>query len=245
MKAAIYLRVSTEEQANNGYGIEAQREQCQAMATVKGWEIVREYSDDISGKKDESQRPGLASLLEDVCSGEIEAVIVSALDRLGRSTRLVLRIVDRLESCNAELVSCKESLDTSTPQGRFVLRIFASLAELERDNIVQRTTEGRDARGRIDGERGGRVPMGYIRVEQGIGIVENEAAIVRDIFTKRANGATLTIIADDLNRRRIQTRRGGSWHASSVRQVLLNEDKYRGGFRGESQVGWPVILESE
>jgi len=244
MKAAIYLRVSTEEQLKNGYGIEAQREQCVAMAMVKQWNVVKEYSDDISGKKDETQRPGLASLMEEVCSGNIEAVIVSALDRLGRSTRMVLRIVDRLDSCNAELVSCKESLDTSTPQGRFVLRMFASLAELERDNIVQRTTEGRDARGRIDGERGGRLPMGYMRTDEGIVVVENEAEIVRDIFSQREAGNTLTAIAENLNSRGIRTRREKSWHASSVREILLNEDKYLGGLRGLSKdVHWLKIID--
>lgn len=69
-----------------------------------------------------------------------------------------------LNELGVELVSCKESLDTSSPAGRFVLTMFAALAQLERDNIVQRTTDGRNQRGRIDGERGGRVPMEYKRV---------------------------------------------------------------------------------
>ena len=125
------------------------------------------------------------------------------------------------------------------------MRMFASLAELDRDNIVQRTTEGRDARGRIDGERGGRVPMGYTRTEEGVEIVPDEAEIVRQIFSKRGAGATLTVIADGLNKQGIKTRRGGKWHASSVRQILMNEDKYRGGFRWESEIRWPVILENE
>ena len=245
MNAAIYLRVSTTEQAENGFGLDAQREKCMAQAIVNDWDVVQEYVDDISGTKDESERPGLAAMLEAVCNGDIEAVIVAALDRLGRSTRLVLRIIDRLDACDAKIASCKESLDTSTPAGRFVMRMFASLAELDRDNIVQRTTEGRDARGRIDGERGGRVPMGYTRTEEGVEIVPDEAEIVRQIFSKRGASATLTVIADSLNKQGIKTRRGGKWHASSVRQILMNEDKYRGGFRWESEIRWPVILENE
>jgi len=245
MKTAIYLRVSTTEQAENGFGLDAQREKCMAQAVVNGWDVVQEYVDDISGTKDEIERPGLAAMLEAVCEGDIDAVIVAALDRLGRSTRLVLRIIDKLDACNAKIASCKESLDTSTPAGRFVMRMFASLAELDRDNIVQRTTEGRDARGRIDGERGGRVPMGYIRTEEGIEIVPVEAKIVCQIFARRKFGATLTLIANELNAQVTKTRRGGEWHASSVRQILMNENKYRGGFRWESEIRWPVILENE
>jgi site-specific DNA recombinase len=73
--------------------------------------------------------------------------------------------------------------------------MFASLAELERDNIVERTTSGRNARGRKDGERGGRLPMGYTRTESGIEIEPAGAEVVRSIFTQRVEGATLTAIA--------------------------------------------------
>jgi site-specific DNA recombinase len=244
MNTAVYLRVSTEEQAEK-YGLIAQREQCEAMATVKGWDIAKVYQDDVSGTT--AERPGLQAMLQAVCNGEHQAVIVSGLDRLARSTRLVLDIVEKLDGCSAELVSCKESLDTSTPQGRFVLRMFASLAELERDNIVERTTDGRDARGRIDGEKGGRLPMGYRRVFEdskavGVEVNEQRAELVRDIFAQRVAGSTLTAIADRLNEQGYTTERGGSWHASSVRQILLNEDAYKGGYRGESPERWPTLF---
>ena len=244
MKTAIYLRVSTTEQALEGYGMEAQRVKCHAMAEVKGWEVVQEFTDEgISGTKDEDYRPGLASMLEAIDSGDINSVIVSSIDRLGRSTRLVLRMVDKLDGQGVDLVSCKESLDTTTATGRFVLRMFASLAELERDNIVERTTDGRDERGKLDGDRGGRLPMGYIRTEHGPEIIQAEAEIVRQVFALRQAGLVLTAVANELNKDGIRTRRGGEWHASSVRQVLLNENKYRGGFRGKSPEHWPVILE--
>jgi len=248
MKTGIYLRVSTEEQATNGFGLEAQRTQCRAMATVKGWEVDREYIDDTTGTKGEESRPGLASLIEDVCNGEIEAVIFSSLDRLGRSTLVVLDLVEKLTECEAKIISCKETLDTSTPQGRFVLRMFASLAELDRDTIVQRTTAGRDTRGKEDGEKGGRVPMGYKRIFEdgkatGIKIDQERANLVRLIFALRSRGYSMQKIADDLNDRGETTSRGATWHASSVREILLNEDKYKGGYRGESKETWPVILE--
>jgi len=243
MNTAIYLRVSTSEQAEDGFGLDAQRAKCHAMADVKEWRVVAEYSDNgLSGTKDESDRPGLAAMMSAIDAGEVDSVIVSSIDRLGRSTRLVLRMVDTFDTRGVDLVSCKESLDTSTATGRFVLRMFASLAELDRDNIVERTTAGRDERGKLDGDKGGRLPMGYIRSEHGPVIVEAEADIVRRIFEMRGSGAVLTAIADALNADGITTRRGGNWHASSVSNVLDNEDAYRGGYRGDSKVRWPVIL---
>lgn len=249
-QAAIYLRVSTTEQAEDGYGLDAQRAKCEAMATVKGWDIAHIFADEgISGTKDEADRPGLAGLLTAVESGAVGAVIVSSLDRIGRATRLVLRMVDRLSGQGVDLVSCKESLDTSTAAGRFVLRMFASLAELDRDQIVERTTDGRNARGRRDGEKGGRVPMGYERLfvdgkAAGVRVVDDEAMVVQEFFDTRAEGATLQQIADNLNARGIVTRRGAIWHPSSVRAVLLNEEAYRGGTRGDSAEHWPSILDA-
>jgi site-specific DNA recombinase len=242
-KTAIYMRVSTEEQAKDGYGLDAQESKCRAMATVKDWPVTSVFIDDgVSGTKDEAQRPALAELLTAACSGQIDAVIVASLDRLGRNTRLVLRLIDQLAECGVEIVSCKESLDTATPTGRFVLRMFASLAELDRDNIVERTTDGRNARGLIDGERGGRVPFGYYRNGDGISINHDAARVVRVIFDLREQGKTLTAIADHLNESGITSARGRRWYASSVREILLNEADYRGGNRWQSPVKWPVIL---
>jgi len=121
--------------------------------------------------------------------------------------------------------------------------MFASLAELDRDNIVERTTDGRNERGKKDGEKGGRLPLGYIRTESGIEIDQAGAAIVRRIFDLRRGGSTLTAIAEELNRDGMPTRYGVKWYASSVREVLLNEADYRGGLRGESPEAWQVILE--
>jgi site-specific DNA recombinase len=245
MKTAIYLRVSTTEQALDGYGLDAQRAKCTAMATVKDWPTPVEYSDEgISGTKDESERPGLAALLAAVDAGAVDVVIVAAIDRLARSTVIVLTLVKRIQAGGADLVSCKESLDTTTAAGRFVLRMFASLAELDRDNIIERTTDGRNERGKKDGEKGGRLPLGYRRTESIVEIDPEAALTVRRIFALRKT-ANLAAIADELNAAGEMPRHGAKWYASTVREVLLNEADYRGGLRGKSPERWPVILEGE
>lgn len=244
-KAAIYLRVSTEEQGDTGYGLDAQRTKCEAMATVKGWDVAAVYTDEgISGTKGRSDRPALEAMMTAACGGEVGAVIVSSLDRLGRNTRLVLQLIDELDGCGAVIVSCRESLDTTTPTGRFTLTMFAALAQLDRDQIVERTTDGRNARGRIDGERGGRLPFGYCRPADGIAVDPGAAEVVRRIFAMRGDGYRLTDIATALNGDGIASPRGAAWHPSSVHYILKSEDAYRGGRRWESPVNWPAILEA-
>ncbi len=247
-RAALYVRVSTEDQAKEGYGLTVQRERCRAQVIAKGWTPAGEYADEgISGTKDTEGRPGLAALLEACEAGEVDAVVTLALDRLGRNTAIVLRLVERLNAAGVELVSCNEALDTSTPTGRFVLRMFASLAELDRDQIVAKTTAGRNARGAQDGERGGSVPVGYRRIfadgkATGVEVDPEGAELVRRVYDRRRQGAPLATIAAELNADGIATPRGHRWHASSVAVVLDNGDAYTGGTRGASDICWPAIL---
>lgn len=253
-RAAIYLRVSTDDQAQNGYGLDVQREKCRAMALVKGWEVADDHiftDEGISGTLDAADRPALAALLAAAENGEIDAVILLALDRLGRKTRLVLDLVERLTNAGVTVVSTKEGLDTSTPQGQFVLTMFAALAQLERDTIVERTTAGREQRGKIDGEKGGRLPFGYVRRAAEITIkrppsidVDDQAAlVVRRIFALRDQGLSLHKIAAQLTADRVPTPRGKQqWSAMGVREILQNEAAYKGGPRNGSGYNWPAIL---
>jgi site-specific DNA recombinase len=254
LRVACYLRVSTEDQAESGLGIAAQRTRCYAMAEVKGWPRPIPYSDEgISGTKEVSGRPSLRRLLEDVHAGNIDAVIILSLDRLGRKTRLVLDLVEELTAAGVNLISCKESLDTSTPQGQFVLTMFAALAQLERDITVQRTTDALAERGKRDGEKGGRVPYGYRRIFEvreekrvcvGVEIDEEQAKVVKRIISMDKRGLSLREIASRLNEQQITGPRGGKWYASSVDTILKNLPMYRGGKRGASQVRWPAILKA-
>ena len=244
-RAAVYLRVSTEEQKDSGLGIKAQRTRCQGMALVKDWRVVGEYADEgISGTKDAADRPELARLLADAEAGQLDAVIINSLDRLGRKTRLVLDLVERLTAAGVAVVSCKESLDTTTATGKFVLTLFAALAQLERDQIAERTSAALAERGRMDGERGGRIPYGYRRVGEGRVVLDEDAArVVRLIFAQRPT-ASLRAIAAHLNDVGAATPQGGArWYAGTVKVILDNAAMYRGGTRGESAVTWRALLE--
>jgi site-specific DNA recombinase len=240
---AAYVRVSTEEQARSGLGLDAQKARCIAMATVKGWPDPIIYADEgVSGTK--HSRPQLDRLLADIEAGQIDAVIILALDRLGRNTRLTLDLVARI-SKHAVLVSCKEAFDTATPQGQFAIALFAALAQLERDMIGERTSAALQERSRRDGNVG-RLPYGYVRFGHGVAIDAAAAATVRRIFRLHREGQTLRAIARDLNQRsQPAPRSGGRWHHSSVCEILSNEATYRGGTRGASALRWPAILSHE
>ncbi len=123
--------------------------------------------------------------------------------------------------------------------------MFAALAQLERDTIVECTTTGRNQRGKQDGEKGGRVPFGYKRNKdtEAVEVEPSTAPIVHRIFALRASGATMRAIASELAASAAQTPQGGgSWGPSSVKTILDNEAAYRGGSRNDSPIAWPSIL---
>lgn len=231
-RVAAYLRVSTLEQKESGLGIAAQKTRCTAMATVKDWPAPTFYIDDgVSGTKEASERAALSQLCEEISQGKYDALIILSLDRLGRKTKIVLNLVEDFTEHGVSIISCKENLDTSTPQGQFVLTVFAALAQLERDMIVERTIAAMDERAKQDGERGGRLPFGYIRTGDGIVIDEEAAQTVRRIFSLRRRGWSLRKIEADVHKRH-----------SSIVEILRNREIYRGGKRGNSDVRWPIIL---
>ena len=134
-----YVRVSTEEQAREGVSLDAQRHRIEAHAEAQGWELVGVEADNgISGKAIKN-RPGLRRALSALRKHKADTLLVVALDRLSRSTRDVLDLVARAEKEDWALHSIEERLDTSSPQGRFVVTLLGALAQLEREQAAERT----------------------------------------------------------------------------------------------------------
>jgi DNA invertase Pin-like site-specific DNA recombinase len=155
-KVAIYARTSTHEQH-----IETQLYDLRKLAAQRGFEITREYCDrGISGSK--ARRPGLDSMMNDARRGEFSVVLVAAFDRIARSTKNFLEIVDELNSVNATFVSAREAIDTSGPMGRMFLTMVGSIAELERSLIVERIKAGM-RRAKMEGRTLGRAPLNVDR----------------------------------------------------------------------------------
>ena len=134
-RAAFYLRVSTADQ-----NLSTQLHDLRSMAAQRGFEVVAEYTDQVSGAK--SRRPGLGDLMRDARRGNFDVVLVWASDRIARSVRHFLEILDELNRLNIEFVSFREQIDTGGPLGRAIVVIIGAIAELERNLIVERVRAG-------------------------------------------------------------------------------------------------------
>ena len=196
MRAIGYVRVSTDGQADHGVSLEMQRTKVEAYAGLHDLALVEVICDEGWSAKS-LQRPGVQQMLARVEAGEVAAVVVVKLDRLSRRTRDVLDLVERFERANVALHSIQESLDTKSAIGRFVLRTLASLAEMERDLISERTKDAL-AHVKAQGKRLGR-----------IGFTDKD--VIREIQNHRAEGWTYQDIVADLNARQVPTARGGQW----------------------------------
>ncbi len=199
---ALYVRVSTDRQADEGYSIEIQLEKLNAYAkTFSGVREVRHYIDDgYSGAS--LDRPQMGKLITDIEAGEITHVIVVKLDRLSRSQKDTLHLIeDILIPHNVAFISILESFNTDSAFGRAMVGILSVFAQLERENIFERTRGG--MRKRVeDGywPGGGRVPFGYnYDSHLGILVPNADAPKVRYIYQRYLDGASLQAIADELD----------------------------------------------
>lgn len=225
-----YVRVSTEDQAQNGVSIEAQQQILNAYAVVKGFDDFEVYTDGgYSGKN--MNRPGLQQLVTDCRAQRVTAVVVWRLDRLSRSLRDVLELVeDDFTANGVTLISVTESIDTSTTSGRLMLNLLASFAQSERETDAERVRMAKDKMAKDCKHLGGYVPLGY-RVDKNgyYQIDEATAPIVRKIFEMYNARMGYAAILRYVKAAGIKSPRGGSLTKTSLNYILRNE-KYIGTY---------------
>lgn len=215
-----YARVSTREQAE-GVSVDEQLERIRAYCQAKGWRLVEELIDEgFSGK--DLRRPALTRLRELVAGGEIDVLVVKKLDRLTRRQRDLWNLLEgEFEPHDVGLASVTEPFETCSAMGRAFLGMLGVFAQLERDTIAERTKDAL-AHKRTKGERVGAAPLGYRAGGGPLVPDDREQATLRAIAELRAQGHTLRRVADRLNRLGIPTKRGGTWHASTVSYLERN-----------------------
>ncbi|WP_146553785.1 recombinase family protein [Rummeliibacillus sp. SL167] len=220
-KVAIYARVSTEEQAKEGFSIAAQLQTLRQYAQVYNWEIVDEYVDEgISGKSVKG-RPEMKRLIRDVENERFDAVLVWKISRLSRNMLETLMLLDKFEKYNVKFISYSENFDTSSPIGRLVLQIMASIAEMERNTLAENVKLGMKQRA-LEGRWNGGVVFGYDTVKKELVINEKEAEVVQLIFHMYANGKGLRAISNHLNKAGYKTKRNRYFSINGVAQILDN-----------------------
>jgi len=175
MRVAIYGRVSTVAQSSD-----IQLKECRLFAERSGYEIVHEYCDIISGTTSKDEREALGRLLEDAFARKFDAVIVYSIDRLGRSLKNCLDILDTLREHRIQFISIKQQIDTGSSVGKLIFEIFASLASYERTQILERTALGRE-RARARGVRFGRPSKMNSSVTQAVRLLREKGAGIKEI----------------------------------------------------------------
>lgn len=220
-KVAIYIRVSTARQDQEGYSIPLQKERLIAYCKAKGWVVAGIFVD--PGHSGSSlDRPGMTRLIDGVQAGKYDIVLVYKLDRLSRSQKDTLFLIeDVFMANNADFVSMQESFDTTTIYGRAMVGILSVFAQMERETIAERTLMGRAGRAE-EGlwHGGGTDPIGYDYVDGELVINKEEAKQVRAVYNMYASGFSVT----DISRRMdgYQTKHGDWSHTSTIGNVLDN-----------------------
>lgn len=203
-----YMRVSTEEQADSGLGLAAQKAAIEAECMRRGWDLVALHVDEgLSGSVAPEKRPALVRALAQIKSGEADTLLVHRLDRLTRSVLDLCRLLDAAQKGSWALTAADGTIDTTTPHGRAMAQMTGVFAELERALIADRTKAALAAK-KAAGARLGRPILLADEVRN---------RIARD----RASGMSLQVIADRLTREGVTTATGkGLWYPSTVKSVL-------------------------
>ena len=221
MRVGIYPRVSGHEQEDN-YSIPEQIDRMKKYCDSRDWMVYKIYTDSgFTGSN--MERPGLQDLMKDVENGKLDMVLVYKLDRLSRSQKDTLYLIeDVFDKHGVGFTSMTENFDTSTPFGKAILGVLAVFAQLEREKIKERTMMGKDSRAQEGKWHGGAIqPIGYDYVDGFL--VQNEYEVmqikeVADLFLK---GTPVRTIARTMTEKEYRHKHG-EWDAKTIRRVLTN-----------------------
>ena len=224
MKVSIYIRVSTEDQAREGYSLEVQKEYLEAFAKRESYEVFKIYSDEgISAYS--TRRPALQQLLADAKAKKFSLVLVHKIDRFSRNLKDLLMLVDELCSYGVGFKSATEPFDTTTSAGKLMFQQLGSFAEFERNRISERVFPGMVKGVQQGNWQGARFsPFGYTYNKQKklLEIEKREANIVKLIYTMYLAGKSTHNISEYLNKKKYQTRTGKQFYNKFIGDILKN-----------------------
>lgn len=229
IKVYIYTRVSTSMQTE-GYSLDAQKERIRQYANAFNFEISGEYEDAGKSGKNIGGRPEFSKMLEDIEANKdgVSYVLVFKLSRFGRNAADVLSSLQRMQDCNVNLICVEDGIDSSKDAGKLIISVLSAVSEIERENILVQTMEGRKQKAREGKWNGGFAPYGYKLVSGKLEIEETEAKAVRIIFNKYINtsmGANgVAKYLEQKGIKKIERQNGNSplFSAHLVRQILAN-----------------------
>ncbi|WCK52762.1 recombinase family protein [Aneurinibacillus sp. Ricciae_BoGa-3] len=221
MRVALYIRVSTDEQAKEGFSIPAQKERLTQYAQSQDWDLHDFYIEEGFSAKD-TNRPELQRMMDHIRKKEIDIVLVYRLDRLTRSVLDLYRLLQEFEKYEVKFKSATEVYDTTSAIGRLFLTLVAALAQWERENLAERVRFGMEQMVLQEKRPGGPPPYGYNLVDRKLVINEDEAAVVRYIFNRYLSGVGMNNIAIECNQLGYRTKSGKDFSRIAIYNILQN-----------------------
>lgn len=233
IRVAIYCRVSTTEQAEEGYSIGEQERLLFEYCDKHGYEVYKTYADKGISGKDIKHRPAMQSMLEDATQKKFDMVISWKINRISRKLADAIKIVDLLETYGITYLSYSEPFETNTPAGKMQFQMMALIGEFERSTIAQNVKMGMCAKARSGEWCGGIAPLGYkwvpmdgtensSRKKSRLEIDEKEAETVRLIYELYASGKGYKAIVNKINKEGYKTKKGNEFSVAQLRTILTN-----------------------
>lgn len=237
--AAIYCRVSTEDQAREGNSLVEQLEKLKDLCKYRDYNIYNVYEDAGISAKDMDHRPAFKRMLEDVRNNNVNVIVSYKLDRLTRSVRDLEVLISELEKYNCTLECAMDDINTSTANGRFFVRMLTVLSQLEIERVSERTKFGM-----VGAIKDGHIPvrktLGFMRDNKKLVINPAESEIVEIIFDLYLKGNSYQKIANILNKDNVLNKK---WLDTTILKILSNP-LYKGDFISGARVGNPVLYEN-
>lgn len=245
--AGIYIRVSTEDQAREGFSLGEQEEKLRALCKYKGFEIFKVYKDAGISAKDMKNRPAFQQMLEDMKNGLINYIVAYKLDRVTRSVRDLEVLISTLEKHNCYLICDRDDVNTSTANGRFFVRMLTVLSQLEIEIVSERTKFGMTGAIKA-GHIAGPCPIGYYRdIDKTFKIDNSTKDIVLRIFNLYLEGKSYQTIANIFNEEKILFPEKKKWTDAVVSRIINNRiyvgdfERYKNDNDKETEVFMDVV----
>lgn len=238
--AGVYIRVSTEDQAREGFSLGEQKEKLLQLCSFKDLEVYKVYKDAGISAKDMEHRPQFQEMLQDIKEGKINYIIAYKLDRITRSVRDLEELISVLEQYNCFLLCYRDDVNTSTSNGRFFVRMLTVLSQLEIEIVSERTKFGLNGAiksGHIPGQR----PFGYTKSEDKKMIVDNATRpYAEKIFDMYLEGKSFQQIANYFKENNIYPKK--KWHDTTIQKIIDNKI-YMGDYEQYKRIGKQENLE--
>ena len=238
--AGVYIRVSTEDQAREGFSLGEQEEKLLQLCKFKELEVYKVYKDAGISAKDMEHRPQFQEMLQDMKEGKINYIVAYKLDRITRSVRDLEELISVLEQYNCFLLCDRDDVNTSTANGRFFVRMLTVLSQLEIEIVSERTKFGLNGAiksGHIPGKR----PFGYTKSEDKKMIIDNATRpYVEKIFDMYLEGKSFQQIANYFKENNIYPKK--KWHDTTIQKIIDNKI-YMGDYEQYKRIGKQENLE--